>query len=220
MKKIMVTVVLVAFTAATQAQFAAGGQFHFSTSSTTERPNDGDEIRNPRTTTFTIAPLLARKVVERTILGVHPEFTQTVRTTFNYQGTDNLRETSTGFGLSVFALYSYMAFGRINLLAKPSIGFNTKNIRERIGSGNTDHIGRVNTLGFSITPVIDFHINERIMLIARLNFMSLRFSHEVARDIETDDRFVTNSFGFNVDNFTIANLGATPGFTIGFLYKF
>ena|GEM_PF-2443523 len=222
----MITVVLVAFAAAVQAQFAVGGQFGFNMSGSRFVPNSGDDVRGPRTTNFSIAPMVAYKVGERLILGVHPEFfrNDAIRD-FNFHGNNDRITATTGFGLDIFALYTYMSFGRLNLLAKPSIGFATSNRNRRVGSEDTQHLNRTNTFGFGVTPVVDFHINERIMLIARFNFLSLGFNHQRTRaglpnGELSDDRTVTNTFGFRFNSNDIISLGGATGLTLGFLYKF
>jgi len=218
MKRLFITIVLAAFTLMAQAQWAVGGQFGFNSVAVTERMSDGEDIRDPRETNFTIAPMIARKVADRTILGIHPEFSQ-ARTTFF--GTDeNFVEVDTRIGLSVFALYSYFSFGRVNLLAKPSIGFGITNERDRPGSGDAVHVGRTSDFGIGIIPVVDFHVNERIMLIASFNFMRLGFNHETRRTPgDSDDRTVTNSFGFNFNNMNVVQFGGYSPLTIGFLLK-
>jgi len=222
MKRLLITVVLAAFTLMAQAQWAVGGQFGFNSSATTFKPDNGEDVRSPRSTSFEIAPMIARKVGERTILGIHPEFGQG-RTTF-FGADENTVATNTRFGFSVFALYSYFSFGRMNLLAKPSIGFGIANERSRLGSNDATHIRRTSDFGIGIIPVVDFHVNERIMLIARFNFMELGFSHRTRRTPgDSDDRTVTNSFGFNFNNMNVAQFGgpteAVTPLTIGFLLK-
>ena len=221
----MITVVLVALAVAVQAQFAVGGQFGFNMSGSRFIPNNGDDVKAPRTTNFSIAPMVAYNLGDGLILGIHPEFfrNNAIRD-FNFDGNSDRVTATTGFGLDVFALYTYMSFGRLNLLAKPSIGFTTSNRNRRIGSGDTEHLSRTNTFGFGITPVVDFHVNERIMLIARFNFLSLGFTRQGTRaglpnGELSDDRTVTNTFGFRFNSNDIISLGGTTGLTIGFLYK-
>ena len=223
MKRLLITVVLATFTLMAQAQWAVGGQFGFNSVAVTERVSDGEDIRDPRETDFTIAPLIARKVGERTILGIHPEFGQRRLTIF---GTDdNTVFTGTRGGASVFALYTYFSFGRVNLLAKPRAGFTIENYRGRIGSGDRDLLGRTTVFNVAIAPVIDFHINERIMLIATLNFMELGFRSTHSRDVVngelSDDRLVENRFGFNFDSVRggVAHFGGDEFLRVGFLIK-
>jgi len=217
-KRLLITVVLTTFTLMAQAQWAVGGQFGFNTSSTTFKPDNGEEVRSPRTTSFNIAPMIARKVADRTILGIHPEFSQARTTLF---GTDeNSVEVGTRFGVSVFALYNYFSIGRLLLLAKPSIGFGITNERDRPGSGDAIHVGRTSDFGIGVIPAANFHVNERIMLIASLNFMRLGFNHETRRTPgDSDDRTVTNSFGFNFNNMNVVQFGGSSPLTIGFLLK-
>jgi len=230
MKRLFITVVLAAFTLMAQAQWAVGGQFGFNSSATTFKPDEGEDSRSPRSTNFTIAPMVAYKVGERTKIGLHPRFSQARTTTF--LADYNNVTTNTGFGLDVFALFNYFSFGRVNLLAKPSVGFGISNGRFRPGAEGSDavHNSRASSFGINIIPVIDFHVNERIMLIARFNFMSLGFSRTASRiPGDSDDRTVTNEFGFNVDNMNIVRFGGgtqssvtapfTAPFTIGFLVK-
>ena len=218
MKRLLITVVLATFTLMAQAQWAVGGQFGFYTSKESFRQDNGDQVDRPRTTSFNIAPMIARKVADRTILGIHPEFSQARTTIF---GTDeNFVTVDTRIGVSVFALYSYFSFGRVNLLAKPSIGFGITNERDRPGSGDAIHVGRTSDFGIGIIPVVDFHVNERIMLIASFNFMRLGFNHTTHREPgDSDDRTVTNSFGFNFNNMNVVQFGGYSPLTIGFLLK-
>jgi len=218
MKKIMITVVLVAFAVAVQAQFAVGGQFGLNFSNTTLKPDDGDDFRTSRSIGFSIAPMVAYNLGDGLILGVQPTFSLGTQTSF-FPGIDDIRVTTTGVGLNVFALYTYMSIGRVNFLAKPIIGFSTSSQKRRPGSGNDDYdlLNRTNIFRFGVVPVVDFHVNERIMLIATLNFLDLSFRRTGTRTLANPDRrTVTNTFGFDFNSGNIVNLG---GLTIGFLYK-
>ncbi|MCL2417106.1 MAG: hypothetical protein FWD02_04130 [Bacteroidales bacterium] len=218
MKKIMITTVLVAFTVMAQAQFAVGGQLGFGTSGTSMKPDDGDDFRTSRSISFSIAPMVAYNIGDGLILGIQPRFSHGTQTSF-FPGIDDIRVTTTGFGLNAFALYTYMSIGRVNFLAKPLVGFSTSNQRRRPGSGDADYdlLNRTNIFRFGVVPVVDFHVNERIMLIATLNFLEFSFTRTGTRTLANPDRrTVTNSFGFDFDGMNVVNLGAL---TIGFLYK-
>ena len=229
----MITVVLAAFTMMAHAQIYVGGQLGFNSSSSTFKPNDGDDERNPRSRNFTIAPMAGYQVNEKLILGARLGFTQSSTTDFNWFGDDDRRDRTTGFGLDIFAQYTCLTFGQFSLLTEASLGFGMANRNVRIGS-NTTHAARTSAFNFEITPVLAFDLNERIRLFANLNFLSIGFTRLAVRTPgDSDDRTVYNSFGFNFNSNNVAGIGLDLSnvgggdiasrshfITLGFLYKF
>lgn len=140
-------------------------------------PKDGDTQQY-----FTIQPEFGYSLNESWDIGADLAYTS------NDDGTEKVKT----FGIAAFARYHMFAIGDFNFIAKGSLYFeNTK---------NDDADLSWDTIGISIVPVVSYSINETWSIDAVLNFAALGFASESGDYEET-------SFGFNVNDGSLANIG-------------
>ena len=234
MKKITITMVLIAFTVMAQAQIFLGGELGFNTSGSKFVPKDGDEVKAPRTSSFTIAPMAAYQLNEKLAVGARIGFQRESETRFKFMGgNDDLKNFTTGFDFGIFAQYTCLQFGKFSVLTEAGFAFGTANGKSRIGSNTTD-LWKENSINIEIKPILAFDLNDRIRLTCQLNFLALGFTRISNRTpADSDNKTVESQFNFGINTNNVAGIGMdlrnigggdivnrSHFITLGFLYRF
>ena len=186
MKKIFVIVGLFVAGMTVNAQLYMGGSAVFNFKTTDYEAN----IDSRTTLSMSLYPELGFFLSDRFSLGAEVGF--------GIQSDSYLDETTINFRFIPYARLSLFQAGKFEVLGK--------------GSVNTDFKKNYTYFGIHIDPILAYNVNEKIILQANLNFLSLRTYYEGNKDNNS-----SIGFGFGVDANNVATLGSLR---FGFIYKF
>ena len=224
MKKIIITVALVTFAMASQAQIFVGGQLGFRSYTESNTPKDKDKEKELSITRFNIAPTIGYQLNEKLAVGVRIDFLTRKQTNFDevWVSSDkyeDLVRKNSGFGFEVFGQYTFLNLDKLFVYAEAGIGFGTgKATRE---AGSVEWIKseeKITNFGINIVPVLGYNLTERITLLANLNFMSLGFNSVTEEDVKTKNKTHISDFGLNINSNNITRGGIL--FQVGCIYRF
>lgn len=119
--------------------------------------------------------------------------------------------TDTEWLIAPYIRYAFLRFGNFEISGKAALGFGqtpgTMTINGQAISGT------ITQVGFNITPVLVYGIDEHFSLFSGLNFASFGINYHKMSDVDLS----TFGFGLTADSFNVATLG---NITVGFTYKF
>jgi hypothetical protein len=199
MKKFFISAVLATamIFGANAQQMWVGGSLGF----TSERLNDADGDRIGSESVFSISPEFGFSLNNRWDVGLGFLFEND-----GFRIGDEDRESASTFGVAPFVQYTFLEFGRFQLLCRASAIF---------GMHNDDDF-RTTVLGANITPYAHYVINDRFNLFTRLNFLSLDFVR-ASTSYDGTDLGSGSVFNFGADSNNLFNTG---NFQVGFIFKF
>ncbi len=228
MKKVFLTLSLVAAAFFCQAQLFVGGDLGFSTKGGSLSGKDGNtsiSIDRPKTTTFEIVPTIGFMFNES--IGIGLDFGYGVS---NYKEKDedySYKESVNSWIVAPYFRWVFGQFDRVSLYADARINFggDKYKVSETEGNASVSFDGdKVSNFGFNIVPGINFMISDNIALNAKLNLISLGYNmtktttkyldddFEYYRDDEPEYTIKDTSFGFGVNYRTALE--------VGFIYQF
>lgn len=234
MKKVFLTLSLVAAAFFCQAQLFVGGDLGFSTKGGSLSGKEGNtsiSIDRPKTTTFEIMPTIGFMFNEN--MGVGLDFGYRIeneKTTEEYDDAEiELKAGVNGWSVAPYFRYVFGQFDRVSLYADARINFGggKQKYEEMEGNVKVSIDGdKVSNFGFNIVPGINFMISDNIALNAKLNLISLGYNRTKTttknydyddydayyRDDEPEYTIKDNSFGFGVNYRTALE--------VGFIYQF
>ena len=222
MKKIYVTIIFVLASAGVcKAQFFLGGELGIGGSSGKNKGTVAGvttEIKAPSTFEFLIAPKLGYFINDKLSIGLSLSYGMEQTTTLV-----PTKETiaNHAFGGSPYVRYAFASVGKFSFVAEGRIDVFGGMVK--INPSAIDVKNSFFRAGISIVPVITYNLGEHFVFDARLNFLSLGYSHTRAKTsvtiggVESPTIDSRNNFEFSVDSDNVL----TTGFiTIGAIYKF
>ena len=217
MKKIFLSVLAIAAMATTaNAQLWFGGSVSFSHEGGVEKTKDKD-IDSPSSSRFSFYPMAGFDLNEKLAIGGKLELSCGTSKDTRFGSEDNeIKTSSTSFGIVPFARYKFVEFNKFGLVAEAGLPIRTRSSKTTQGS-NTTKGDPQNSIGIYVLPMLTYSLNDHFQLECGLDFLSLNATHSVLKD--QDDKkhkTVRNSFNFGADTRTVATLG---NITIGFIYK-
>ena len=222
MKKIYVTIIFVLASAGVcKAQFFLGGEFGIGGSGGNNKVTTGGrsiEEKTPSTFEFIIAPKLGYFINDKLSIGMLLSYGMEQETTHN---PTKVKTTGHSFGGSPYVRYAFASVGKFSFGAEGSVG-----VWGGMSTTSPSAIDVKNNFfraGINIVPVVTYNLGEHFVFDARLNFLSLGYSHtrvkasETIAGVEISAVNSSNNFEFSVDSDNVL----TTGFiTIGAIYKF
>lgn len=227
MKKVFLTLSLVAAAFFCQAQLFIGGDLGFGVTGgkvSGSINNVSETYDLPKTTTFEIVPTIGFMFNEN--IGIGLDFGYGIS---NYKEKDDEESYKKSMNSWVVAPYFRWVFGhfdRVSLYADAKIGFggdkSKYTLTEEELTFNADG-DKVFNFGFNIVPGINFMLNDNIALNAKLNLISLGYNMTKVTSKEDADGYFkgddeleittkNTSFGFGVNYRTALE--------VGFVYQF
>lgn len=227
MKKVFLTLSLVAAAFFCQAQLFIGGDLGFGMTG----GNVSGSINNvtetydlPKTTTFEIVPTIGFMFNEN--IGIGLDFGYGIS---NYKEKDDdysYKESMNAWVVAPYFRWVFGQFDRVSLYADAKIGFGGDKSKYTLTEDKLTFNGdgdKVFNFGFNIVPGINFMLNDNIALNAKLNLISLGYNmtkvtskEDVDDYFKGDDEFEittkNTSFGFGVNYRTALE--------VGFVYQF
>ena len=250
MKKALLTLALAAFAFAANAQFIIGGEISYNTTGGSNNyeanaPANAFNVPNSEINSLTIAPVISYVINDKMQVGL--EFDIITNSTKNYTlaayATDNeawAKTSRSSYAIAPYFRYYFATAGNFNFFCQAQLGYGwsprTKNstftnVTGTEVSTETKGATSVSAIDLSITPGVNYRINEHFSADLFIDLAGLNFTHAATKNYGAlttsgwDDDFlvntdVTNSFGFNVNanaQTINAHLGA---FRLGFNYHF
>lgn len=227
MKKVFLTLSLVAAAFFCQAQLFVGGDLGFSTKGGSLSGKDGNtsiSIDRPKTTTFEIVPTIGFMFNES--IGIGLDFGFGVS---NYKEKDedySYKKSDNAWLVAPYFRWVFGQFDRVSLYADARINFGGGKAKVSVteGSATSSLDGdKISNFGINIVPGINFMISDNIALNAKLNLISLGYNmtktitkdlyeFEYYRDDDVEYTKKDTSFGFGVNYRTALE--------VGFVYQF
>lgn len=198
---------------ASQAQFFVGGGVSLSSqggtykSGTTSRDLDSDFK-------FDFSPMAGYFLSEKLCAGAMITFGNEKAVHVLADVTDY----SSSFGIAPFARYYPVKVNKFSVYMQGTAGIHFSSSKQKDAGVTTD--GPKNTLiGFSVSPGLEYDLTEKISLETGINFLSLGFYQNTAKEtvgnVETTTTNNGFTFGAGLDNILSVN-----AITIGAIYRF
>ena len=217
MKKILLTLALVAFGMTASAQWVMGGQIGFGHNGT---HNDNYTAGSTSTTAVAVQPKLGYNLNENWQIGativVGYDYTR------NYGGAEDTYNSTANlqFGISPYVRYTYGIWKKWNLFVEGSFVFGMSPETTTYAYVNGNEVGNVKNgddvtfLSVGIIPGLNCKLSDKFSLDLYLDVASLTWNMVNTNGFDTHDF----SFGANLDRRTITNY--LNNFRIGFNYHF
>lgn len=217
MKKILMAAALVVAANMASAQMFIGGAIDFNTKAS-KISFDGEDSKQPSTTSFAIFPEIGFAAGDRWDLGL--EFGVGV-TSINQRDVapDADKATQTTWKVAPFARFSAIEFckGKFEVLLKGSIGYNGASVKNYEFQGEAIEEATMAGFGINITPMIAYNISDRFTILANINCLRVGFDYTCVDIKDVDTKVKTTEFGIGAN---MGNLLNTSNFQLGFEYKF
>lgn len=227
MKKVFLTLSLVAAAFFCQAQLFVGGDLGFGVtggSVSAKQGNYSESITLPKTTTFEIVPTIGFMFNEN--IGIGLDFGFGVS---NYKEKDDdysYKRSTNAWIVAPYFRWVFGQFDRVSLYADARINFGGGKAKVSVteGSATASLDGdKISNFGVNIVPGINFMISDNIALNAKLNLISLGYNmtktitkdldeFEYYRDDDVEYTKKETNFGFGVNYRTALE--------VGFVYQF
>lgn len=222
MKKILLSMALMAFIGSANAQLWFGGSVGYNSNSTTTviKPKGGDETKSkPVSSSFSFSPKVGFQLGDAFEVGAM--LTMGTKKSFadKEDDKDNWMKTTT-WALAPFARYSFATFGKFSLKAVGELSFGQEIPKSSVvigGKTEKDDGDKTTTIALNVYPMMSYTLSDHFDLEASLNFFGLSASSETTKDADnSNNKVVEKSFSF----FGNSNTVLTSGFvTVGFIYK-
>lgn len=244
MKKVFLTLALVAVSMAANAQWILGGQLGFNTNGGTYTQENASPIwdmPNNKAMGLTIAPTVSYVLNDKMQIGLTLEYNYGTATNYNALGYAANQEvwsktSTTMFTVAPYFRYYFANAGKFNFFCEAALGFGISPRTKHHDYSNAAVLGYDNeydgttkstTIGLYITPGVNYRISNHWSADCYIDLAGLAFIHNSTKTygtltdpdalVSTD---VTNSFGLQC-NTTAQDLNAHLGnFRIGFNYHF
>ena len=214
MKKILLIAGLILAVTTINAQYYIGGSFGISGNS--GKNADGKKIGYSNMN-FSITPEIGYNLSEKSDIGISVGFLNNTRKSYQFTPDEmSSKITTSGWSLSPYIRYSFINFGRFDVLGKFALNFSENIIKYFDGEGNQNDKYSSTIIGVNLVPLLFYNLSDRIALYTQLNFLNLDFSSITdKRDGSKSGSNSSFNFGTNTDN-----LATIDQLRIGFVYKF
>lgn len=221
MKKILLSLAMLAFIGSANAQLWFGGSFGYnSNSNKTVFKTGGQEFKSKSVTnTFALSPKVGFQISDELEVGAMLSFTSSKAYPDKEDNASNWTKTST-VAVAPFARYKFVSFGKFALKGVAELSFGQTSPKASVHAGGktqTTNGDKTTTIAMNVYPMVSYSLSDNFDLEAGLNFFGLTASSAITKDADdSNNKDVSNNFDlmFNSDN------AATVGrITIGFIYK-
>ncbi len=245
MKKVFLTLALVAFTMAANAQWILGGQLGFNTTSGTFTSETSPvwDAPNNKAMTLAIAPTISYVLNDKMQVGLGIEYSYGTMTNYT-QGAYALNQevwsktSMTMFTVAPYFRYYFANAGKFNFFCEAALGFGISPRTKIHDYSNAAVLGyddeydgttKTTMIGLTVTPGVNYRISDHWSADCYIDLAGLAFLHTSTKtyvggtgtnkdDLVSTD--VDNMFGL-VANSSAQDLNAHFGnFRIGFNYHF
>lgn len=242
MKKIFLTLSLIAFAMTANAQWILGGQLGFNTDggkvngeATTLTP--AYDYPNNKTTNFTIAPTISYVLNEKMQIGLSLNYGLTKTTNYNpltyVAGYEEYAITkNSSWGIAPYFRYYFAKAGKFNFFCEATLGFygvprtynhNYSNVPVVGYDNEIDGATSASLIGFTLTPGVNYRLGQHWSADCYINLASLAFVHMTTKSYTGDNLDETNNYNyFGLEaNASSQDLNTHFGnFSIGINYHF
>lgn len=198
--------------ATANAQLWFGGSVGFSHEGGVTKTKEADTDK-PSVNSFTFAPTVGFELNEKLSVGGKIVFTS--KSTKQTVGDTDTKTSSSTFGITPFARYTFVEFNKFGITAEAGIPILYSSSKHDNGSQTTKGDPQT-SIGLYVTPLLTYSLNDHFQLECGLDFLSLSAAHTVTKDRDdSNNKGITNSFDFGASS-RVATVGRI---TIGFIYK-
>lgn len=213
MKKIFLTIALVAMTFSANAQLFVGGEIGLNTTGGNTKKTINNETSTQKKgglTSIIIAPEIGYQFSEKFLVGASLGVIPTINKT--YTGENTVTTTTTvDWSINPYARYRLAAIGNFGVWAQGGLSIYGSKISE-----NTSNFA----FNLGVLPVLSYTLNEHFTLLTRLNVFSLNFSTSTTTTKFDGGNTKVNTTAFNIGADTNDVIGNLGGITIGCVYSF
>lgn len=257
MKKALFTLALAGFAFAANAQFVVGGQLGFNTTGGTNSYEQNGaaaayDVPNTKTTGLTIAPSVGYVLNEKMQAGLSINYTFGTTTTYTALAYANDKETYSKINRNTFEIAPYFRYyfatvGKFNFFCQAELGLALQprtsghnynnNVAPNTPVTDVDTKGATSTttLRFSVTPGVNYRINERFSADLYIDLAGLTFEHTSTKtyganvgtgaSAHWDEDFLVNTnkdntFRLNANTSDQTLMAHLNNFRLGFNYHF
>lgn len=220
MKKILLSMLMIAIVTTTNAQLWIGGGVGFNSGSI-KNVADSETKSNKDSLTLSISPKIGYRINK---LDIGLKFTYaTTRLYPDKEKNDNNWNQTTGYSISAFARYGLISVGDFSLravadfscgISAPKTSKGEKDKEPKITEGD-----KTTAIAFNLYPMLSYSLSNHFELEADLNFLGLTasFAKKSIDDDKVDRSVNYSSMGLAINNnaAAISNL-----MNVGLIYKF
>lgn len=218
MKKILLSMALMAFIGSANAQLWFGGGISFSHNGGSAKTANTDH-KVAGTSSFSFEPMVGFDLSDKLSVGGKLNFATSSGKSYMYDADDKetvLKSTTNTVGVIPFARYKFVEFNKFGLLAEAGLPIANSSSKNDNGS-NTTKGDPTTSFGLYVVPMLTYGLNDNFQLECSLDFLALNASHSVSKDRDdSKNKSISNSFDFGADTRDVATLGWIK---IGFIYK-
>ena len=222
MKKILLSMALMAFIGSANAQLWFGGSVGFNQNSnkTVKKPKGGDETKSKAvTTSFTFSPKVGFQLSDELEVGGMITLASSKTFADKEEDKDNWTKTSS-WAIAPFARYKFVSFGKFSLKAVAAMSFGQDSPKSSVVVGGetkkTDG-DKTTTIALDVYPMMSYTLSDHFDLEAGLNFFGLTASSSITKDADnSNNKDVNNTFRLMGSSDNVLTTGFV---TIGFIYK-
>ena len=220
MKKILLSMLTIAFAVTANAQLWIGGGIGFNSGST-KNIADTETTSNKDSLTLSISPKIGYRINK---LDVGLKFTYaTTRLYPDKEKSDNNWNQTTSYGASAFARYAFISVGDFSLRAVADISVGVS--APKTSKGDKDKEPKITdgdkttAVAFNLYPMMSYSFSDHFELEAELNFLgvSAAFAQKSIDDDKVDKSVNYSSIGLAINN----NAAAISSLmNVGLIFKF
>ena len=217
-KVILAVVVMIATVSMSNAQMFVGGGLGVDFSGGKLKGGSAT-IDAPSTFSFEFTPKLGFYLSSDFAVGVQVGLSSSSTKTpkeYSYYLSDDMKETTFGWELGVFARKNVLGTEKLSLLLEGLIGVGGSKPKTKVGSETTDDDSTF-SFGISFLPVLEYSLTDKLSLEMSCDFLRLGFSSSTVTDADdSNNKATSTSFGLGV------NAGTLPlsWLNLGIIYKF
>ena len=246
MKKVFLTLALVAFAVASNAQIILGGQFNFYTNGGTYTQENASPVWNSpnnKSMNFTIAPTISYVLNDNMQVGLGIQYNINSTTNFTQWAYANDLETwnkNTGsfFAIAPYFRYYFANFNKFNFFCEATLTYGIDPRDKNHDYSNDplfsyddeyDGTGKITTVSFTVVPGVNYKINDHWSADCFIDLAGIGYYNRTIKtyagfgapdpdELVSTDKFNDFSFFGNASSETIWN--QLNNFRIGFNYHF
>lgn len=221
MKKILLSMAMLAFIGSANAQLWFGGSVGFNSNSDKDVIKaGGQEIKSKSVAnSFSLSPKVGFQISDDLAVGARLTFTSAKTFPDKEDNANNWTKSST-VSFAPFARYTFASFGKFALkgVAEMSFGVESPKSSAHVGGKTqTTNGDKTTTIALNVYPMVSYTISDHFDLEAGLNFFGLSASSATTKDADdSNNKETVNSFGLMGNSDNVLTVGRV---TIGFIYK-
>lgn len=192
------------------AQFFAGGNIHFS-SSTDKSEFGNNTTYDASNLSFSVSPFIGKFLSDKLACGLEIDLTASR----NREGVNTKTiSKSSSIGASPFLRYYFWSWYKFSIYGQGNLGLEFSN--SSVESGGSINEGPKGTRAYlNLYPGLAFDVSDKISLQTSLNFMNFGYSYVTLK--EGSDREHSSNFNIGAGLGNIISIGSI---TLGGIYKF